>query len=383
VLDKTAMLADIGIAHDDDWYLGDAVYRSCADGGIECDPSVRWSLDTATVSGVEKGYYTLTGPRLDFPAGPPGLLYGTARFEDGWSLRVREMREGGFAADVPPGPAPPTAHSVVRLGPSMQARGIHVFGGPGPLIVEWRSTPVPSRPVRVLLAGRSARQWTPSRTLAQWHAATSDVVLVSVSIWNPTTRQYEPCAARRGFDAADRLDCGMVTPACFSNGCVRMRIETHEKLEPSGAALWLQGVYLQSLAERHVANVNTLSPRALAALCRGGEETAAAILGAQHYPATSIASLAGACPRPVREASVDLSALAVRSDLFDCCIEVEVLKCGMGSTNVVTRAVRRLRLDRSAVRLDRRQPVRHVSDGIAARTAQPRTCRIASAANRR
>jgi len=174
----------------------------------------------------------------------------------------------------------------------------------------------------------------------------------------------------------------MVPPACFSNGCVRMRIETHEKLEPSGAALWLQGVYLQSLAERHVANVNTLSPRALAALCRGSEETAAAILGAPHYPATSVASLAGAYARPVREGSVDLSALAVRSDLFDCCIEVEVLKCSAGSTNVVTRAVRRLRLDRSAVRLDRRQPVRPLVGTFPGHDWQPPAVRVAHAGNR-
>jgi hypothetical protein len=222
------------------------------------------------------------------------------------------------------------------------------------VVLTWPTVPA-DEPVHVTLAGRTAREWTPVPTYAAWRRTAAS--RISVDVWNPDIRRFEPLETDRTVDASDRLYLGRVPAEYLRTGRLCLRVRTHTSLSPATDALWLGGVFVHPHPERHYLNVNLLPPRSVSILCQSNVAAATTLLSKlQRTPSgvpvcTSLLSLGQALRAASAHARVPADRCSVRTDVFRLDVEAEVVRGSGTNTTVLAHTRREWEIDRSGIRL--------------------------------
>lgn len=358
--ERAETLSSIGITTAHDWFVNAALYRPFDATACVTAATLEWSPGWARVLSAERGAWSFDTRVTRLPAGQPGLLYAAAHLSPELSLPVRMVRDGMLAVHAPPGTPPLVLRGrIILLSPSPRAAGLHLFGDPGWIECVWNSLPQPQAPVRLTLAGRAAPPpAAPPRSLDQWRHHTNMLPALSVEVWDNARQAFVPCAPARTFDASDRLFVGVLTPAMFSNGTLRVRLHTHERLAPGAAALWLEGLYLHPLPADVMININTAPLPALLPFCAGDATTVLRVVRGAPLPGgyASLADVWQNAPE-MSETTPRGAALSVRSDVFDVQVEVEVLRRTPHGDEQLAHTTARRRIDRSPTRANPLAPL--------------------------
>lgn len=351
--ERAATLSALGINTAHDWFINAALYRPFDATACVAAASLQWSPGWARVLSAERGAWAFDTRVTRLPAGRPGLLYAEAFLSPEWSVPVRAVHDGALRVHAPRGtPALPMRNRIIWLSPSPRAAGLHLFGGPGWIECVWHDLTPPPAPVRLTLAGRAAPPPSaPPRSLEEWRQQTNTLPTLTLEAWDYARAAFVTCAVARTFDASDRLFAGMLTPAMFSNGTLRLRISTHDHLAPDAAALWLEGIYLHPLPAETVININTAPVQALLPFC--GDDPTSVVRVVRAAPGAGYSSVSDALravPELTDSVSRRAAALNVRSDVFDVCIEIEVVQHTRHGYEQLARTMARCRIDRSPAR---------------------------------
>jgi len=358
--ERAETLSSFGITTAHDWFVNAALYRPFDATACVTAATLEWSPGWARVLSAERGAWSFDSRVTRLPAGQPGLLYAAAHLSPELSLPVRMVRDGMLAVHAPPGTPPRVMRDrIVLLSPSPHAAGLHLFGEPGWIECVWSGLPQPQSPVRLTLAGRAAPPpAAPPRSPDQWRQQTNMLPALSVEVWDNARQAFVACAAARTFDASDRLFAGFLTPAMFSNGTLRVRLHTHERLAPGAAALWLEGLYLHPLPADTVININTAPLPALLPLCAGDATTVLRVVRGAPLPGgyASLADVWQSAPE-MSETTPRGAALSVRSDVFDVQVEVDVVRRTPRGEEQLAHTATRRRIDRSPARANPLAPL--------------------------
>ncbi len=361
---RAGALAAAGISTAHDWFVNAAVYRPFDATACVAAATLEWSPGWARLVNGSRGWWQFDTRTTRLPAGAPGLLYRDAHVSAGVSAPVRAVRDGALALRMSPDAAPLVLRGrTVLLSPSPHAAGLHVFGEAGAIECAWHELPQPSQPVRLTLAGRAARVALPPRTPGEWHLRTNTPITISIDVWDYARGAFAVCADARAFDPSDRLYAGLVPPTAFSNGTLRLRLRTHERLEPRHAALWLEGIYLHPWPADAALNINTAPLRALLPFCGDDPTSVVRVVRAAPTEAgyQAVVDALRAAPDVSDTAPDHAATLSVRADVFDVCVEVEALRVTPQGEEIIARKALRRRIDRSTALADPRAPLRIIS----------------------
>lgn len=359
--ERAATLSALGIATAHDWFVNAALYRPFEATACVTTATLNWSPGWARVLSAERGAWSFDTRVTRLPAGAPGLLYSEAHLSPDVSLPVRMIGDGTLVVHAPPStPSVPMRDRIVLLSPSARAAGLHLFGEPGWIECAWSGLPQPPSPVRLTVAGRAAPPPSaPPRSLEEWQQQTNALPTLTVEAWDYERTAFVTCAVARTFDASDRLFAGLLTPAMFSNGTLRLRIQTHDRLAPDAAAIWLEGIYLHPLPAETVININTAPVQALLPFC--GDDPTSVVRVVRGAPGAGYSSVSDALrtvPELTDSVAQRTAALGVRSDVFDVCIEIEVVQRTRYGDEHLARTTARRRIDRSPARANPLAPLR-------------------------
>lgn len=355
---KRDALRALDISDAGDWYMAEAAQLPFGAAVIGASAGVRCAADTVTIRRYESGALLWEQPGPELPAGEPGLLFREMHLPGARSVAVRLVHANGFSLCATPGLSiTQLVGQSVRLGPSPWTSGVHVFGPQGSVVFEWTNAPALDQPARLTLSGTGVRAWECPATLSAWQQSTADAVRISVEVWHPRRLAYEPLVTAAAFDCSDRLSCGMVSPAHIDRGSIRLKVTTHRQLSRDAAALWLGAAFIHPVSPRDRVNVNTASPRVIAALCAGDPAARRELLGVagSRGPFGSCSQLADALA--AAGSAGGASILSVRSDVFNAEIEAEAVRRSGTNVTVLARRTLRCELDRSQSRLGPRRAV--------------------------
>lgn len=348
--EKYKYLKKCGFSIKSDWIYSDSLNLPFFEADIKPSKSIKYVSDRSKIIRCENRWLIRKTPENGLPAHMEvNPLSREIHLSGNKSVSVEEIIPDGIKLSKTPGISPAQyVGKTVVAGPCPSGGGIHIFGAPGFVEFEWKLKPhrkLRFENTKLTLYGRSANKWQSPATVSQWNNFTNFPVKITVEVWNFKKRVYELRADKKSFDSSDKLFLGKLNPENLKTGRLKMKITTHRTFSPRSSALWLGGVNIHPYAGNCYVNINTVSLKSLLSLCNSDTNSAINILkelnGKKFQSMKSLPELGNK--------TIGEDKFVIRSDLFDLCVEAQVINKKTGQ--VLSQKNKVFRLDRAPARL--------------------------------